>query len=122
MRLPRPQRLRRVSVRTLPGKLRIGEPLANNLAHDQSEAILVAQRIVFGGAIVVSENLFGHVAVKVERFHGNVGTAQRSLQKAPEVFYALRMDLARTYSSRWFTVSCTKSFSARLLYPTQLSV
>src|SRR6266852_650054 len=41
--------------------------------------------------MVVAKHLFVHVARKMKRLYSNVGTAQRSLEKRPEVFHAINM-------------------------------
>ena len=53
MRLPRPCRLRVVRVGSFACQLGIGEALAADLGHEQSEAVVVIQQVVFGGPVVI---------------------------------------------------------------------
>lgn len=93
MRLPRPCRfLARRFI--LASELGIGEALSGHLHHCKMEAVSIVQRIIFRGAIVEPENLLTDIAVEMERLNGNIGSAQRSLQQAPEVFDALCVDFA----------------------------
>jgi len=92
MRFPRPHRLMVVSVCSLSRQLGVGQATANDLRHSQNEAVCVGERIVFGGAIVVAERLLICIALKVERLNCNVSSIETTLQKAPEVLYALSVD------------------------------
>jgi len=47
MRLPRPNRLRRVSVCSLSRQLGVGEAMAYGSLHGESEAVLVRERLSF---------------------------------------------------------------------------
>jgi hypothetical protein len=70
--LPRP--CRRVVIRW-PGfasEICVGETLAADLGHDQSEAVGIVQRVVFGSTIVETEYLFGDIAIKMIWLNGNV--------------------------------------------------
>ena len=49
-----------------------------NLRYCQHKPVRIVQRIIFGCAIVEPENLLVNVAVKVERFDGNIGAAVRA--------------------------------------------
>lgn len=84
MRLPRPNRLIRVSVRSLFRQLGVGATTAHSLLHGEGEAILICERVVFCGAIVELEHLLGGVSVKMKRLNRNVGSFQGPLQETPE--------------------------------------
>jgi hypothetical protein len=43
-------------------------------------------------AVVVAENLFVDVACQMKRLNSNVSTAKATLQEAPEVLQAIRVD------------------------------
>src|ERR1022692_2418224 len=92
-RLPRLCRweLNRARFPSFPGQFRISKPLANDLTHGKIKAVGVVQRIVFRGAIVITEYLFINVAVKVERLDRNVGSLQSALEKRPEDFHSVDM-------------------------------
>ena len=96
MRLPLYCRgLKKASGRSLPvaSQARVGQPLTANLHHRQMEAIRIIQRIVFRCAIVEAEDLLCDVTIKVEGLNRNIGATQTALQKAPEIFDALRVNL-----------------------------
>jgi hypothetical protein len=93
MRFPRPHRLRRVSVCSLSRQLGVGKATAYDLTHHKSEAVFIGEGIVLCGAIVVPEDLFSDVPVKMEGFDRNICAAQSSLEQTPEVLNALRVDL-----------------------------
>lgn len=57
------------------------------------EAVAVVNRILFGSAEVVPEYLFIEVAEKMERFDTNVGALEAALEKAPEVFESVCVNL-----------------------------
>lgn len=50
--------------------------------------------MILGGAIVVAEHLFVYVAEQMKRLYRNVRALQSALQKAPEVFKAVGVNLA----------------------------
>jgi hypothetical protein len=115
MRLPRRCRgLKKASgcSLSLAGQVGVSEPFAVDLHHGQREAVRVIQRIIFGRPIIEPENLLRDIAVKVERFHGHVRSAQSSLEQRPEVLDALSVNLSANYSSTWFTVSWTNCWAA----------
>src|SRR5271166_2159433 len=93
MRFPRPCRFlaRRL---ILASQFGVGETLTADLTHCQMKAVSVIQRVVFRGAIVEAKHMFGDIAVKMKRFHSNVGSAQSALQETPKVLDSLRMDFA----------------------------
>src|ERR1035437_5556228 len=72
----------------------IGQTLPYNVAHCQAESIKVIHRVVRSCAIIVAEYLLIHIAVKVEWFDGNVGSADPALQQTPEVFNPVGVDAA----------------------------
>lgn len=94
MRFPRPHRLRRVSVCSLSRQLGVSEPTAYDLAHRQRETVFIGQRIVLRCAIVVPEDLFSDVPIKVEGLNRNIGAAQPSLEQAPEILDPLSVNLS----------------------------
>lgn len=93
MRFPRPH-LRFTSVRTLPRQLGVGKATADHLRHRQCEAVFVGERVILRGAIVEAEYLLTQVAVKVEWFDGDIGTAKPSLEQRPEVLNPLSVYVA----------------------------
>ena len=100
MRLPRPNRLRRVSVRPVADQLGIGEPAAYRLIHGEGETVLIRERVVFRGTVVESEDLLTHVAVKVEWLNCYIRALETALQETPEVLNAVRFDPLRPGHSR----------------------
>ena len=77
----------------LASEFSIGETFAANLRHEQSEAVGIVQRVVFGGAVVVAKDLFGYIGIKMKRFDRYVGTVQTALQQRPKVLDAVGMDM-----------------------------
>lgn len=94
MRFPRPNRFRRVSVRSLPGELGVSEPATSSLSHREREAVFVGQWIVFRGPIVEPENLFAYIAVKMERLDSNVCALQSTLEARPEVLNTVCVNMS----------------------------
>ena len=77
----------------LAGQLRVGEPLAHDLTHGEIKPVRIVKRIIFCGAIVVSENLLVNVSLQVERFDGDVGSIQTTLKQLPEILHAVDVNL-----------------------------
>src|ERR1700722_7093635 len=94
MRLPRPQRAMRVSVRPLTRQLGVGEATTYDLAHGKGEAIFVGEPVVLRRAIVEAKHLLRNVAVKVKGFNGNIGSLEAAFQQAPEVLDSVRVNLS----------------------------
>ena len=69
-----------------------GQAFADHLRNDQTKAVGIVQRIVFRGAIVVTENLFIDIAEQMKRFNGNVSTIQSALEETPEVLHAVSVN------------------------------
>lgn len=93
MRLPRPH-LRFTSVCSLSRQLGVGEATANRLQHRQREAVFIGERVIFRCAIVEAEHLLTQVAIKMEGFDGNIGSAKTTLQQTPEILNSLRVYVA----------------------------
>ena len=73
----------------------VGETTASNLAHSKRESLGVGHgSFVSVFAVVVSENLFVDIARQMERLNSNVGSTKATLQEAPEVLQAIRVDSA----------------------------
>src|SRR6266576_6833194 len=70
------------------GKILIGNSLASNGANDFRESPCIV--IV---AIVKSKTLLIHVTEQMERLDADISSANRSLQKTPEVFNSVRVDM-----------------------------
>ena len=66
----------------------VGETLPGNLRHGERKAISIG----FVLSVIETKNLLVNVAVKMKRFHSNVGSAQSSLKQAPEVFHSVRVN------------------------------
>lgn len=94
MRFPRPCRLRWLSAcsLTVARQGSIGETSSRDLTHRQMEAVSIVNRVVFRSASVEAKHLLPDIAVKVERFNGNIGSAKSSLQQCPEVLNSLSVD------------------------------
>jgi len=74
-------------------ELRVGEALASDLCHEESEAVGVSQGVVFGSTVLEAEYLLVKVTIKMERFNSDVSPAQRALEQRPEIFDSLCVDL-----------------------------
>ena len=75
---------------TLAREFAVRQPLSENLAHGLAESLVVVHLF----PIVVAEYLLVHIARQVERLYRYIGSCQRSLQQAPEVFQSVRVDSA----------------------------
>ena len=84
----------------LARQLGIRQAFAKDLGHGEREAVGIVQRIVFGRAIIETENLFVKVTIKMEWLNSNVGSAKGSLQERPEVFNSLRVNRSTDVLSR----------------------
>ena len=51
----------------------VGEATASDLRHGEFESLCIVSRAIFGGAIVVAENLFVNVLFKMKGLNSNVG-------------------------------------------------
>lgn len=67
----------------------VGEAAADRVSRNRKKAHAVCSR-----AGVIADNLLIHVAVKMERGHGNVGVAQSPLEQTPEVLQSVGVGLA----------------------------
>ena len=67
------------------GELIPRKPLANNLADGKVKALAVVHAL----AIVVPERLLVQIPEQMIRFDGNVRTAKRSLEQAPEILQSI---------------------------------
>jgi hypothetical protein len=76
----------------LAGQLRVCKALSGNLGRGQREAVSIGQLVVFPRTVVVPENLFAEVMVKMKRFHSHIRAAQSPLQEAPEVVESLGVE------------------------------
>jgi len=94
MRIPRPCRLKFVSVRSVTRECGIGHATANSLHHGESEAVFIGERVIFGSTIVEPKHLLIDVPFKVERLNCNVGPVQSTLQQGPEVLHPVRVNFA----------------------------
>ena len=90
-RFPRSGLVNRLRFRAvnLPGEFRISQALATNRANHDREPL----RIVHA-AVAESARLFVDVPEQVERFHADVGSVERPLQKTPEVLHPVGMDVS----------------------------
>lgn len=61
---------------------------------DMLEAVTVVDFVLFGCAKVVSEHLLIEVTKQMERFDANVGSLKAALQKRPEIFQSVCMNLS----------------------------
>ena len=94
MRLPRPNRASRVSVRSLTRQLGVGEATAHDLIHRKHEAIFIGEVVVLRGAIVEPEYLLRNVPIKMERFDRNISSLESAFQETPEILDAVGMNLS----------------------------
>jgi hypothetical protein len=62
--------------------LLVGQTPSKGLLHTDTKASTIIQTL----AIVVTEYLLIHVFVQVERANSNIGSIETTLQKGPEVF------------------------------------
>jgi hypothetical protein len=89
---PRPC-LRHVWRITLARKLTVSQPLSCDLTHCLSEPNRIADLVSIPIlARVESERLLIDITREVERFHGNIGSIQSTLQEAPKVLQAVRVN------------------------------
>src|SRR5882724_8890758 len=63
------------------------------MTHSHLKTVAVANEMVFLGAIVVPEHLLIQITEQVERFDVDVCSLESALEKAPEVFQPVRMNL-----------------------------
>ena len=84
---PRPCRFVVERVCVLAGEFAVGEALATDLRHGESEAL----RVVHVLAVVVAETLFVKVAVKMKRLYAHVGSRNPALKQRPEILKAVRV-------------------------------
>jgi len=56
--------------------------------------------------LLLPERLLIQAPEQVERLDAHVGSMYTTLQQAPEVLQAIRVDFARAYSTAWSTTSC----------------
>src|SRR5437660_5162327 len=63
------------------------------MLHGHFKTVTVSDEMPFCRAIVVAKYLLVQVAEEMERFYVNVGALQTALEKAPEVFQTVCMDL-----------------------------
>ena len=109
MRLPRPCRLRLVSVRSASEQIGVSEATAHCLCHRKGEAVFVGEGIILRRAIVIAKHLLRNVAVKVEWLNGNIGATQSAFKQTPEILYSLSMDLPANVFAHVVHGICTKS-------------
>jgi len=69
-------------------ELGVGEALAADLRHSQSETLAIVH--IF--AVVETECLLIKVTEEMKRLHANVGSRNPALEKRPEILKAVRMD------------------------------
>lgn len=67
--------------------------VGNSFAHNRQKHFVEPAGIA-ALATIEPERLFVHVAEQVERGHGNIGASQRSLEQAPKVLDAVRVNAA----------------------------
>lgn len=83
---------------TLAREIAISQAATERLRHNGSEAFCIRHLAFALLAMVVAKNLLIHIARKVKRLYGNVGATQRSLEKRPEIFHAVDVDLSANVS------------------------
>jgi hypothetical protein len=76
-------------VSSFASQLLIREATASDMGHNMMKAFAVIRQ----SAIVVAEYLFVKITKHMEWFHGNVRAFQSALEKAPEVFQSVRVNL-----------------------------
>src|SRR5947208_3557892 len=75
-------------------QFRIRQSLSDNLRTQQTETISIsdlAASVIF--AVIEPESLFIHISEQMERLNGDICPAKATLQKRPEIFYSLNMNL-----------------------------
>src|SRR5712664_3594390 len=64
------------------------------MTHSHMKTVAVANEMVFLGAIVVAEHLLVEVSEQVERLDVDVCSLESALEKAPEVFQPVGVNLS----------------------------
>jgi hypothetical protein len=93
-RFPRHGLVDRFGPRLLAGQFGVSQPLADDLAHREVEAISISQWLpVSVLPVVVAERLFVQIAKQVEGFNRYVGAMQTAFKEAPEVLHGVGVDV-----------------------------
>src|SRR5262249_32135767 len=79
---------------SLANEFLIGESLASDLRHHQTETICVILWVVFGSAILETEFLLVQVAEQMKRLNRNIRAMNATLKQPPEILRALRVNLS----------------------------
>src|SRR6266849_1239593 len=75
---------------SLASQFLISEATASDMRHDTMKAFAIMRQV----PIVITEYLFVQIAEHVERFHRNIRALKTALEKAPEVFQSVCVNLS----------------------------
>ncbi len=71
-------------VGSFASQLLVSDSAVCDMMHSHLKMVAISNEVLFGGAIVVAEYLFVHIAEQVKRLYRNICAFQPALEQAPK--------------------------------------